>query len=222
MGDLVTPRFKWPSFVFLPRANHTGITTFSLQVLNMSPTTLDFPTGDKNYKRELKQKRFWATLINPGSEPFSPLSCHAASKFEVLSVFSLVETICRDVQGFPTKRGFHSAGDNHSVDHRQNRALTEWIPKSQTSVPRVLWILTERTGMKFKIILIGSISQVQFLQCKWFLLSIYFSFFFILFLRFGSFYKGHYSVWQHHYHMSTPKYFLPADKRWRKWRESPT
>ncbi|KAM7440366.1 Protein cwh43 [Porites harrisoni] len=31
--------------------------------------------------------------------------------------------------------------------------------------------------------------------------------------RFGSFYKGHYSAWQHHYHMSTPKYFLPADKR---------
>ena len=64
----------------------------------MSPTTLDFPTGDKNYKRELKQKRFWATHINPGSEPFSPLSCHDVPKFELLSVFSLVETICRDVQ----------------------------------------------------------------------------------------------------------------------------
>ena len=98
MGDLVTPRFKWPSFVSLPQANHTGITTFLPQVLKMSPTTLDFPTGDKNYKRELKQKRFWATHINPGSESFSPLSCHDASKFEVLSVFSLVETICRDVQ----------------------------------------------------------------------------------------------------------------------------
>ena len=36
--------------------------------------------------------------MNPGSEPFSPLSCHDASKFEVLSVFSLEETICRDVQ----------------------------------------------------------------------------------------------------------------------------
>ena len=98
MGDLVTPRFKWTSFVSLPQANHTRITTFSPQVLKMSPTTLDFPTGDKTYKRELKQKRFWATHINPGSEPFSPLSCHDASKFEVLSVFSLVETICRDVQ----------------------------------------------------------------------------------------------------------------------------
>ena len=98
MGDLVTPRFKWPSFVSLSQANRTGITTFLPQVLKMSPTTLDFPTGDKNYKRELKQKRFWATHINPGSESFSPLSCHDASKFEVLSVFSLVETICRDVQ----------------------------------------------------------------------------------------------------------------------------
>ena len=98
MGDLVTPRFKWPSFVSLSQANHTGITTFSLQVLKMSPTTLDFPTGDKNYKRELKEKRFLATHINPGNEPFSPLSCHDASKFEVLSVFSLEETICRDVQ----------------------------------------------------------------------------------------------------------------------------
>jgi len=31
--------------------------------------------------------------------------------------------------------------------------------------------------------------------------------------RFGSFYKGHYSAWQHHYHMSTPKYFLSANKQ---------
>ena len=54
----MTPRFKWPSFVSLPQANRTGITTFSLQVLKMSPTTLDFPTGDKNYERELKEKRF--------------------------------------------------------------------------------------------------------------------------------------------------------------------
>ena len=98
MGDLVTPRFKWPSFVSLPQANPTGITTFLPQVLKMSPTTLDFPTGDKNYKRELKQKCFWATHMQPGSEPFSPLSCHDASKFEVLSVFSLEQTICRDVQ----------------------------------------------------------------------------------------------------------------------------
>lgn len=30
--------------------------------------------------------------------------------------------------------------------------------------------------------------------------------------RFGSLYKGHYKAWQHHYHMTTPKYFLPADK----------
>ena len=98
MGDLVTPRFKWPSFVSLPQANRTGITTFSLQVLKMSPTTLDFPTGDKNYKRELKQKRFWATHINPGSESFSPLSCHDGFKFEVLSGFSLAETICPPIE----------------------------------------------------------------------------------------------------------------------------
>ncbi|XP_078371026.1 PGAP2-interacting protein-like [Oculina patagonica] len=31
--------------------------------------------------------------------------------------------------------------------------------------------------------------------------------------RFGAFYKGHYHAWQHHYHMSTPKYFLPAEKQ---------
>lgn len=30
--------------------------------------------------------------------------------------------------------------------------------------------------------------------------------------RFGAFYEGHYSAWRHHYHMSTPKYFLPAKK----------
>lgn len=29
--------------------------------------------------------------------------------------------------------------------------------------------------------------------------------------RFGPFYNGHYSAWQHHYHMSTPKYFRPSD-----------
>lgn len=34
--------------------------------------------------------------------------------------------------------------------------------------------------------------------------------------RFGAFYKGHYSSWQHHYHMSTPKYFLPAEKKNKK------
>lgn len=31
--------------------------------------------------------------------------------------------------------------------------------------------------------------------------------------RFGAFYKGHYSAWRHHYHMSTPKYFLPSKKQ---------
>lgn len=65
MGDLVTPRFKWPNFVSLPEANHTGITTFSPQALKMSPTTLDFPTGDKNYKRELA-KAFLSDTHEPG------------------------------------------------------------------------------------------------------------------------------------------------------------
>jgi len=34
--------------------------------------------------------------------------------------------------------------------------------------------------------------------------------------RFGAFYKRHYSAWQHHYHMSTPKYFLPSERKNRK------
>lgn len=35
-------------------------------------------------------------------------------------------------------------------------------------------------------------------------------------IRFGSLYKGHYKAWEHHYHMTTPKYFLPAEKQRKK------
>ena len=52
----------------------------------------------KTTKESLSKSVFERRTCNPGSESFSPLSCHDASKFEVLSVFSLEETICRDVQ----------------------------------------------------------------------------------------------------------------------------
>ena len=145
MGDLVTPRFKWPSFVSLPQENHTRITTFSLQVLKMSPTTLDFPTGDKNYERELKEKRFWATHINPGSESFSPLSCHDGFKFEVLSVFSLEQTICRDVQW-------------------QARICTTWPSFPFTC--RLLFIISTR-----KLVVSRNFSSIRILlSCFWMLI----------------------------------------------------
>ena len=51
--------------------------------------------SDRHLFRELKQRRFWATHVNRMWDVFS-LKCFSATKFEMLKVFSLIETICRN------------------------------------------------------------------------------------------------------------------------------
>ena len=123
---------------FIPIKNNDEVIT----IIGVPFTVLTFEVN-----REFKQWRFWATLVNQ-KLAFFFLICLGTTKFVLLSVFTLKETICLKIC---SKSRLKSAQSSLSVDVRRSKTENRIYSPPREVVSKIILFVYSLRGALIKI-----------------------------------------------------------------------